>query len=104
MYLTDLVFNKHENISICSSAMRLKYRCGNRGIGYHISVELDSCNLRRVPDNSITLYEEDTAQVEKSSDIGTATIMFAFAVARGRDPQPINLNFRLMSRRVDPML
>ena len=66
---------------------------------YPISIYLDACNLRGLPNDDMTLNVEDTAQVEKDYDSGFAAIIFALTIARGRVPQTIHFTFKLMSRR-----
>ena len=94
------VFTEHGNVSIYDCSMRLNYKSSIKEIRYHVSIELDASNLRGLPDDHMTLYVEDTTQVTKNSDSGIAAIMFALAIARGRDPQTIHFNYRQIRRKL----
>ena len=76
------VLTDYGNVSIYDGAMRLNYRWGSKDIRYNVSIELDACNLRCLPRDSLMLYVEDTVQVKKDADSGIAA-MFALAIARG---------------------
>ena len=93
------VFTEHGNVSVYDSAMRLNYRLESKEIRYDVSIELDACNMRCLPLDSMMLYVEDTVQAKKDADSGIAAIMFALALARGRDPQKINFQYKLMRKK-----
>ena len=94
------VFTDYGNVSVYDSAMRLNYRWESKEIRYDVAIELDACNLRCLPHPNMMLYVEDTMQVKKDADSGIAAIMFALAIARGRDPQTINFNYKLMRKKL----
>ena len=94
------VFTDYGNVSVYDSAMRLNYRWESKEIRYNVAMELDACNLRCLPHHNMMLYIEDTVQVKKDADSGIAAIMFALAIARGRDPQTINFNYTLMRKKL----
>ena len=88
------------NVSIYDSAMRLHYRHNSKEIRYNVSLELDACNLRALPEKKLTIFVEDTLQVKKDSDSGIAAIVFALAIARNLDPTAINFNYKLLRKRL----
>ena len=59
------VFNKQGNVSTYVSAMCLNYKGGSREMIYPISIEVDACHLRRLPDDDMTLYVEGTVLAKK---------------------------------------
>ena len=94
------VFTDYANVSIYDSAMRLHYRYNSKEIRYNVSIDLDACNLRALPENKMTLYVEDTLHVKKDSDSGIAAIMFAIAIARNLDPQTVNFKYKHLRKRL----
>ena len=94
------VFTDYANVSIYDSATRLHYMYNSKEIRYNVSIEVDACNLRALPENKMTLYVQDSLQVKKDSDSGIAAIMFAIAIARNLDPQTINFNYKHLHKRL----
>ena len=92
------VIIEHGNLSVNDSATI--YRLKSKEIRCNISIELDACNMRCLPRNSMMLYIEDTVQAKKDANSDIAAIMFALGLARGRDPQKINVQYKLMRKKV----
>ena len=94
------VLTEYGNVSIYDSAMRLHYRHNSKEIRYNVSIELDACNLRALPEKTMTIFVEDTLQVKKDSDSGIAAIVFALAIARNLNPTTINFKYKQLRKRL----
>ena len=84
--------------------MRLNHKWKSKEVRHNVFIELDACNLGNLPHNTMTLYVEDTVQVRKDIVSGIAAIMYALAIARDRDPQTINFNYKHLRQKLSNCL
>ena len=80
--------------------MRLHYRHNSSEIRYTVSLQLDACNLKVLPEKKIIIYVDDIRKVRKDSNSGIAAIVFSLAIARNLDPTAINFNYKLLHKRL----
>ena len=94
------VLTEYGNVSIYDNAMRWHYRHNSKEIKYNVSIELDACNLRALPEKTMTIFVEDTLQVKKDSDSGIAAIVSALAIAKNLNPTTVNFKYKQLRKRL----